>query len=161
MLYKADPAKQFEESVSLNPSFPWALTAVIGQMAQSFVIGLPRTARITAHGRTLCKCVWLFFIFFQIFGYCYKYTQRLKTGFVVQGHISRQCQLSFCMATTAWFRRDRVNVLDRLACSPDLTPIENVWPVMKRRIRQRQSQTAEHPKPCFKRDWTKSLLAKL
>ncbi len=39
-------AKQFEESVSLNPSFPWALTAVIGQMAQSFVIGLPRTARV-------------------------------------------------------------------------------------------------------------------
>ncbi len=42
--------KQFEESVSLNPSFPWALTAVIGQMAQSFVIGLPRTARMTAMG---------------------------------------------------------------------------------------------------------------
>ncbi len=41
---------QFEESVSLNPSFPWALTAVIGQMAQSFVIGLPHTARMTAMG---------------------------------------------------------------------------------------------------------------
>ncbi len=38
-------AKQIEESVSLNPSFPWTLTAVIGQ---SFVIGLPHTARITA-----------------------------------------------------------------------------------------------------------------
>ncbi len=35
---------------SLNPSFPWALAAVIGQMAQSFVIGLPRTARMTAMG---------------------------------------------------------------------------------------------------------------
>ncbi len=43
-------AKQFEESVSLNPSFPLALTAVIGQMAQSFVIGLPHTARMTAMG---------------------------------------------------------------------------------------------------------------
>ncbi len=32
--------KPFEESVSLNPAFLWALTAVIGQMAQSFVIGL-------------------------------------------------------------------------------------------------------------------------
>ncbi len=43
-------AKQFEESVSLDPSFPWALTAVIGQMVQSFVIGLPRTAWMTAMG---------------------------------------------------------------------------------------------------------------
>ncbi len=41
---------KFEESVSLNPSFPWALAALIGQMAQSFVIGLPRTARMTAMG---------------------------------------------------------------------------------------------------------------
>ncbi len=32
---------------SLNPAFPWALTAVIGQMAQSFVIGLPRVGNQT------------------------------------------------------------------------------------------------------------------
>ncbi len=50
-------AKQFKESVSLNPAFPWALTAVIGQMAQSFVIGRPSTAQMTAHGRILCKYV--------------------------------------------------------------------------------------------------------
>ncbi len=45
-------AKQFNESVSLNPSFMLALTAVIGQMAQFFVIGLPRTAaclKLNAH----------------------------------------------------------------------------------------------------------------
>ncbi len=34
----------------LNPSFPWALAAVIGQMAQSFVIGLPCTAQMKAMG---------------------------------------------------------------------------------------------------------------
>ncbi len=39
-------AKQFKESVSLNPSYPWALTAVIGQMVQSFVIGLPQPAHV-------------------------------------------------------------------------------------------------------------------
>ncbi len=39
-----------KNQVSLNPSFPWALAAVIGHMAQSFVIGLPRTAWMTAMG---------------------------------------------------------------------------------------------------------------
>ncbi len=58
-------------------------------------------------------------------------------------------------ATTAWFRRHRVNVLRLAACSPHLSSIENVWPVMKRRIRQRQLQTAEHLKSCIKQDWTK------
>ncbi len=51
---------------------------------------------------------------------------------------------------------DRVNVLDWPA---DLSPIENVWLIMK--IRQHQSQTAEHLKSCIKPDWTKILLAKL
>ncbi len=50
------------------------------------------------------------------------------------------------VATTVWFRRDRVNVLDWPACSLHLSPIENVWLIMKRRIRQRHSQTAEHLK---------------
>uniref|UniRef100_A0A671KRL5 Tc1-like transposase DDE domain-containing protein n=1 Tax=Sinocyclocheilus anshuiensis TaxID=1608454 RepID=A0A671KRL5_9TELE len=61
-------------------------------------------------------------------------------------------------ATTAWFRRDRVNVLDWPA---DLSPIENVWLIMKRRIRQQQSQTAEHLKSCIKRDWTKMAAIKI
>ncbi len=64
-------------------------------------------------------------------------------------------------ATTVWFRRDRVNVLDWPACSLHLSPIENVWLIMKRRIRQRHSRTAEHLKSWIKQDWTKILLAKL
>ncbi len=35
---------QFQDSVSLNPSFTWAYSALIGQMAQSVVICLPLRA---------------------------------------------------------------------------------------------------------------------
>ncbi len=61
-------------------------------------------------------------------------------------------------ATTVWFRRVRLNVRDWPA---DRSPIENVWPVMKRRIRQRWSQNAELLESCIKWDWTKMMLAKL
>ena len=37
---------------------------------------------------------------------------------------------------TVWLRRHRVHVLDWCACRPDLSPIENVWHIMKMRIRQ-------------------------
>ncbi len=47
MIPKRLVRSSFEESVSLNPSFLWILTAVISQMAQSFVLGLPGTARMT------------------------------------------------------------------------------------------------------------------
>ena len=39
--------------------------------------------------------------------------------------------------TTAWLRRHVVHVFDWPTCSPDMSPIENAWRIMKRRIRQR------------------------
>ncbi len=43
--------------------------------------------------------------------------------------------------TTAWLSSRRVRVLNWPACSPDLSPIENIWRFSKRKICQRQPQT--------------------
>ncbi len=39
--------------------------------------------------------------------------------------------------TTAWLHSRRVGVLNWPTCSPDLSPIENIWGIIKREICQR------------------------
>ncbi len=39
--------------------------------------------------------------------------------------------------TTAWLHSRRARVLNWTACSPDLSRIENIWPIIKRKICQR------------------------
>ncbi len=43
--------------------------------------------------------------------------------------------------TTAWLRSRRVRVLNWPACSADLSPIENIWCIIKRKIHQRRPKT--------------------
>ena len=47
------------------------------------------------------------------------------------------------------------------ACSPDLSPIVNVWRIMKGRIRQPQPPTVQQLKSCTHQEWAKIPLAKL
>ncbi len=57
--------------------------------------------------------------------------------------------------TKSWLRRKRVRGLDWPACSPDLSPIENVWRILKRKMRQRRPRTVAHLKTCLQEEWDK------
>ncbi len=45
--------------------------------------------------------------------------------------------------TAAWLRSRRVRVLNWPACSPDFSPIANIWRIIKRKIRQRRPKTLQ------------------
>ena len=49
----------------------------------------------------------------------------------------------------AWLRKKGVRVLGWPACSPDLSPIEDVWCILKRKMRQRRPRTVAHFKTCL------------
>ncbi len=55
--------------------------------------------------------------------------------------------------TTSWLRRRRIRVLKWPACSPDLSPIENIWRIITRKMRQRRPKTVEQLEACIRQEW--------
>ena len=51
--------------------------------------------------------------------------------------------------------KKRVGVLDLSACSPHLATIENMWLILKHKMRQRRPRTVAHLQTCLQENWDK------
>ncbi len=55
--------------------------------------------------------------------------------------------------TKSWFNNHGVIVLDWPANSPDLNPIENIWGIVKRKMRDTSPNNADDLKAAIKETW--------
>ncbi len=59
--------------------------------------------------------------------------------------------------TTAWLHSRRVGVLNWSACTPDLSPMENIWRIIK----QRRLQTLQQLETYIRQEWDQFPIPKL
>jgi len=60
-------------------------------------------------------------------------------------------------ASMAWFRENKISVLDWPGNSPDINPIENLWQVMKRKVEEKHPSSIDSLKSAIKEVWIKDI----
>ncbi len=88
---------------------------------------------------------------------------RKRTGLLLSGpNSSFQMKVNFqqdlapahtAKGTKSWFNDHGVTVLDWPANSPDLNPIENLWGIVKRKMRDTRPNNADDLKAAIKATW--------
>uniref|UniRef100_A0A8C1K6W3 Uncharacterized protein n=1 Tax=Cyprinus carpio TaxID=7962 RepID=A0A8C1K6W3_CYPCA len=73
---------------------------------------------------------------------------------------SPNCQLNILRIALALSRR-RIRVLKWPACSPALSPIENIWCITKRKMQQRRPKTVQQLEACIRQEWDNIHIPKL
>ncbi len=67
-----------------------------------------------------------------------------------------QCKTRYCSYfTTAWLRSRRVRMLNWPACNPDLSPIENIWCIIKQKYVKDDHELFSRWKPVSGNNGTK------
>ncbi len=69
--------------------------------------------------------------------------------------VQKRRRLIWARRHLGWTITQWKRVLDWPACSPNLSPIENVWRILKRKMRQRRPRTVAHLKTCLQEEWDK------
>jgi len=62
-------------------------------------------------------------------------------------------------ATMEWFRSKHINALEYPSQSPDLNPIENMWPVLKTAVYKRSPSNPTELEPFYKEELAKSAVS--
>ncbi|KAL0164206.1 hypothetical protein M9458_039959, partial [Cirrhinus mrigala] len=70
--------------------------------------------------------------------------------FIFQQHLAPACSAK---ATSTWFKDHGIPVLNWPANSPDLNPIENLWGIVKRKMRYARPNNAEELKATIRATW--------
>ncbi len=92
---------------------------------------------------------------------CWKvYIQVLEQHMLPSRHRLFQGRAHTASITTSWLRR-RIRVLKWPACSPDLSPIENIWRIIKRKMWQRRPKIVEQLEACIRQEWDNIPIPKL
>ncbi len=64
-----------------------------------------------------------------------------------------QCKTTYCTYYNSMASYRRFRVLKWPACSPDLSPIENIWRIIKWKIHQRRPQTLQQLETYIRQEW--------